>query len=50
MFQKLKTQITAADIGLYRDDGLAILDKSGRKADQVRKKITNIFNSIPISK
>ena len=40
MLQKLKTEITTADIGLYRDDGLAVLNKcSGRKADQVRKQL-----------
>ena len=27
MLQKLKTEITTADIGLYRDDGLAVLNK-----------------------
>ena len=49
MLQKLKTEITTADIGLYRDDGLAVLNKcSGRKADQVRKQIIRIFNSVDI--
>ena len=48
-FRNWKKEITTADIGLYRDDGLAIINKcSDRKADQVRKQITKIFNSVDL--
>ena len=49
MLQKLKTEITTANIGIYRDDGLAVLNtRSGRLTDQVRKQITKIFNSVDL--
>ena len=40
----LSKELTAGDIGLYRDDGLGVLwDASGHEADRIRKDIIKIF-------
>jgi hypothetical protein len=44
MLDKLKQHIPAHQIGLYRDDGLAIIPQSnGPKLDKIRKQITATF-------
>ena len=37
---------TTAEIGLYRDDGLAVLKGTGRTTDKIRKIINEIFKDI----
>ena len=44
MLDKLKQDVPAHQIGLYRDDGLAIIPQSnGPKLDKIRKQITATF-------
>ena len=38
------------NIGLYRDDGLVLLDtKSGRLSDKARKDLTHAFNKLGLN-
>ena len=47
IFSKLKDTF-GNNIGLYRDDGLVLLDtKSGRLSDKARKDLTDAFNQLP---
>lgn len=44
---KLVEEYNGGDIGLYRDDGLAVFrDVSGPEVDRIRKHITKIFHSL----
>ncbi len=46
ILSKLKDKF-GSDIGLYRDDGLAVLNtKSGRQSDKARKELTQVFNNL----
>ncbi|KAJ8048904.1 hypothetical protein HOLleu_01408 [Holothuria leucospilota] len=43
----LRKTVTSSDIGLYRDDGLAVLkNMTGRTADNLRKKVISAFNAL----
>ncbi|PIK40481.1 hypothetical protein BSL78_22671 [Apostichopus japonicus] len=45
ILHNLKQHLNPADVGLYRDDGLAALrTRSGRLADMKRKEVTQLFN------
>ncbi|PIK34213.1 hypothetical protein BSL78_28965 [Apostichopus japonicus] len=45
ILHNLKQHLNPADVGLYRDDGLAALrTRSGRSADMTRKEVTQLFN------
>lgn len=50
MLNKLNKVISNKNIGLYRDDGLAIIEKAnGPKMDKIRKDITKIFREENLS-
>ena len=47
VLDQLKRIVPRQNIGLYRDDGLAVIESaSGPKADQTRKGIIEIFKAI----
>lgn len=39
------TQIPEIDIGLYRDDGLTVLNQTTQKIEKVKKEICKIFTN-----
>ncbi len=44
MLYQIYTELGAENVGLYRDDGLAVLKNlSGSEIDHMRKKIIKIF-------
>ena len=44
---KVAHKISSSDVGLYHDDGLAVLrDVAGSEADQMRKTVCKIFNNL----
>ena len=44
---KIAHEINSSDVGLYRDDGLAVLrDVTGSEADRMRKTVCKIFNNL----
>jgi len=44
LLSEIRKRLGSADIGLYRDDGLAIFPNlSGTKADRIRKDLIDIF-------
>ena len=50
ILSKLSDIIPHNNFGLYRDDGLAIIkNASGPKMDQIRKKITKVFQSLGLN-
>ena len=50
LFSKLSPVLGRDSVGLYRDDGLAAIgSKSGRRLDQLRKQIVEIFKSEGLS-
>ena len=46
IFIKISDIIPKQDVGLYRDDGLAILHKSPREAENIKKKLCQLFNKL----
>ena len=42
----LQSQLSIENIGLYRDDGLAAINARGRTTDKIRKKLTEIMQSL----
>ena len=47
LLSKLSQLVNKAEIGLYRDDGLGVLENStGLTADKLRKAIVNVFKSV----
>ena len=44
LLDNLKTIIKNENIGLYRDDGLAVVKMSGQKTENIKKKIHKLFN------
>ena len=45
MFNLLAKKCNINDLGLYRDDGLTVLEnKSGWQSEQVRRNIQKLFN------
>ena len=50
MLDKMKDSVGLQSVGLYRDDGLGILrDVSGPRAEQIRKKLHEIFKNEDLS-
>ena len=45
LLHQLAKLVGKSDIGLYRDDGLAILDASGPDLERLKKKIIKLFQS-----
>ena len=45
LLHQLKQLIPQTDVGLYRDDGLAIVKASGPEIDRLRKKVICLFKS-----
>ena len=44
LLDKLQTILGRDSVGLYRDDGLAVIrSKSGRRLDQLRKELIKVF-------
>ena len=43
LLNQLENVIPQTQVGLYRDDGLAVLNLTGSQIDRVRKKIIQIF-------
>ena len=46
LLHKLEPIINKTHIGLYRDDGLAVLNSPGSEFDRVRKDIVRIFKEM----
>ena len=46
MLHKLKNLIKKENIGLYRDDGLAVVEGSGPEVDRIRKKVEKVFKEV----
>ena len=47
ILDKLSQIVKKADVGLYRDDGLGVLENStGHSADKLRKTIIDVFKSV----
>ena len=49
MLHKLKNLIKKENIGLYRDDGLAVVEGSGPEVDRIRKKVEKVFKEVGLS-
>lgn len=50
LLSKLETLLGKSAVGLYRDDGLAVVrSQSGRRLDQIRKQIIEVFKSEGLS-
>ena len=45
LLNKLETIIPQNHVGLYRDDGLAVLSASGPQMDRIRKEVIKIFSN-----
>ena len=43
LLQQLEQVIPKQNIGLYRDDGLAVVENNGPKVEQLRKKVIQLF-------
>ena len=44
LLQKLEKIIPKQDVGLYRDDGLAVLDLCGPKLERLKKNVSKLFH------
>ena len=50
LLNKVKTLLDSSNVGLYRDDGLAVVHKAnGPKVDRLRKDIISLFNDEGVS-
>ena len=50
LLNKVKALLDSSNVGLYRDDGLAVVHKAnGPKVDRLRKDIISLFNDEGVS-
>ena len=50
LLNKVKALLDSGNVGLYRDDGLAVVHKAnGPKVDRLRKDIISLFNDEGVS-
>ena len=50
LLNKIKALLDSSNVGLYRDDGLAVVHKAnGPKVDRLRKDIISLFNDEGVS-
>ena len=49
LLNEIKCIIPSSDVGLYRDDGLAVLNMSPREAENTKKKLCGLFTKLGLS-